>query len=31
VPYLYWNAMLKGQWEGPAVFRKLFARFRSSS
>jgi sulfide:quinone oxidoreductase len=25
MPWIYWNLMLKGYWNGPAVFRKLFA------
>merc|ERR1712029_244408 len=24
MPQLYWLALLKGNWEGPAIFRKLF-------
>ncbi|CAL8107463.1 unnamed protein product [Orchesella dallaii] len=28
MPEIYWNLMLKGNWNGPAPFRKLFAPFK---
>lgn len=28
MPFLYFNMMLKGHWNGPAGFRKLFAPFK---
>lgn len=24
MPYIYWNYMLKGTWDGPETFRKIF-------
>lgn len=27
-PMLYWNLMLKGRWNGPEKFRKLFSVFK---
>ena len=24
MPHLYWHGLVKGWWEGPALFRKLF-------
>ncbi|XP_012258148.2 sulfide:quinone oxidoreductase, mitochondrial [Athalia rosae] len=30
-PYLYWNWMLKGRWNGPAVFRKYLNLFSNKN
>ncbi|XP_024937952.1 sulfide:quinone oxidoreductase, mitochondrial isoform X11 [Cephus cinctus] len=30
-PFLYWNLMLKGNWDGPEVFRKYFNVFKRKS
>lgn len=27
-PFLYWNLMLNGYWNGPAIFRKVFSIFK---
>lgn len=29
LPMLYWQLMVKGWWSGPAVFRKMFAIFKT--
>lgn len=28
MPFLYWKLMLKGQWNGPETFRKVFSIFK---
>ncbi|XP_034950240.1 sulfide:quinone oxidoreductase, mitochondrial [Chelonus insularis] len=28
-PFLYWNFMLKGKWNGPEIFRKIFSPLKS--
>lgn len=28
MPILYWKLMLKGYWNGPAAFRKIFSIFK---
>ncbi|KAI9313765.1 hypothetical protein BX666DRAFT_1973330 [Dichotomocladium elegans] len=27
IPYMYWNGLLKGTWNGPSTFRKMMAPF----